>query len=40
MEIYSDSFARVAMEETPKDKNEGNEGHSDEDVESISAEES
>ena len=40
VEIYPNSLARVAMEETPKDKNERNDGHSDEDVKSISAEES
>ena len=40
MEFYSDSLARVAMEETPKDENEHDEGRSGEDVKSIGAEES
>ena len=40
MEFYYDSFARVAMKEPPKDEDERDESHSDEDVKSISAEES
>ena len=40
MQFYSDAFARVAMEETPKDEYERDEGRSGEDVKSIGAEES
>ena len=40
MQFYSDALARVAMEETPKDENERDEGRSGEDVKSIGAEES